>query len=169
MSLIAPHGYPAILRTYGCILGYVEDKPAWEAEILRLFPLPRPLPYAYGPAEITRIRAHRLVGECFVEALAKCLERGVPPERLSYGGIYAWRAQRAGAKLSTHSWGIALDLDPVGNPLGEPWDGGERRHPTRGTFMLHPTIVEVFETLGFTWGGRWTRPDVMHLQACSGY
>lgn len=167
--MVAPHGYPAILRTYGCILGYVEAKPAWEAEVLRSYPLPHPIPYAYGDADITKIRAHKLVGDLFVELIAKSLERGVPKERLHYGGCYAWRAQRAAAKLSTHSWGIAVDLEPAANPMGRKYDGGETRDPETGLFMMHPTVLEIVDELGLVSGAHWNRPDAMHVQACSGY
>lgn len=157
-----PHGLPQILARYGNPFHVADDKPAWEATILATRDLPRPLPYAYGPSTIRRIRAHRLVVDLFVELVTRALERGVPPDRLTYGGCYCWRPVRGGTRLSLHTWGVAIDLDPARNPPGQGWDGG-------GT-MLHPLVVEEADRLGLVWGGRWTsRPDCMHLQAADGY
>src|ERR1041385_8228186 len=116
MGLTFPNGLPGIIQAYGSPLPYVEHKPVWEASILVTRMLPFALPYAYGPTTVRSIRAHKLVIDQFVEALTKCRERGVPAERLVYGGAYCWRAMRGGTKLSTHTWGIALDLDPGNNP-----------------------------------------------------
>jgi len=156
-----PHGLPQILAVYGNPWDFVNDKPAWEERILETVPLHTPLPYAYGPQEVGRIRGHRLVVRDVADALQACLDRGVPRERLAYGGMYCWRPQRGHLALSTHTWGIAVDLDPGRNPLGKPWDGG--------TTMMHPLVVEEFERRGFVWGGRWGRPDCQHFQACDGY
>lgn len=163
--MIFPHGLPAIVHTYGNPLNYLDDKRAWETKTLLTRPLPCALPYAYArEVEVARITAHRLIVDRFVEALAACLSRGVPPERLVYGGCYSWRAQRGASKLSLHTWGIAIDLCPATNPWRTAWDALDPA--TR----LHPTIIEVFESLGFTWGGRWaSAPDPMHFQAASGY
>jgi len=156
-----PHGLPNICRVYGNPFNYVDRKDAWESQILKVVPLKHRLPYAYGPSDVYRIRGHHLVVDEMADALMECLDKGVPAERLAYGGIYCWRAQRGYSQLSTHTWGIAIDLDPANNPLGKPWDGGDR--------MIHPTIVSVFEGRGFTWGGKWGRPDVMHFAACAAY
>ena len=156
-----PHGLPAICRAYGTPFNYVDDKPAWEAQILQTVKLSRLLPYAYGPAEVTRIRGHNLVVGEIADALMECLDKGVPPERLAYGGIYCWRAQRGHTQLSTHTWGIAIDIDPANNPLGKAWDGGER--------MMHPSVIDVFRRRGFVWGGEWGRPDAQHFKAAAGY
>lgn len=158
---IAPHGAPAIIRTYGNPLDYVESKPAWEHLALEVRPLPFLLPYAYGPALISRVRAHRLIVDRLRDLLVTCADRGVQLDRMAYGGCYMYRAQRLAAKLSTHAWGIALDLDPANNELGIPWDGGK--------IMLSSLIVETFEEAGWTWGGRWERPDCMHMQFAAGY
>jgi len=76
----------------------------------------------------------------------------------TYGGCFNFRAKRSSSKLSTHSWGIALDLNPETNGMGREGD-------------MAPGIVEVFESFGFTWGGRWSGAgkDPMHFQFCSGY
>ena len=160
MSMIAPNGRPAVIRTFGNPIEYVENKEAWERLILTAVPLRYPLPYAYGSATITLARGHRLVIGLIVEALARCHEAGVADDRLLYGGIYCWRAIRGFSSLSMHTWGIAIDLAPQLNPLGTPWrDDG---------VMLPSIVIAIFEDLGFTWGGRWSRPDPQHFQFASG-
>ena len=160
MPLIAPHGRPAVIRTFGNPLEYVQNKEAWEELILEQYGLRYPLPYAYGSVTIRAVRAHKLVIGLMTEALTKCHEAGVPDDRLPYGGIYCWRAVRGQAVLSMHTWAIAVDLAPATNPLGAVWrDDG---------VMMPPKVIEVFEGLGFTWGGRWDRPDPQHFQFCSG-
>ncbi len=70
----------------------------------------------------------------------------------SYGGCWNYREIRGGQDLSVHSWGAAIDLMTATNALGEygdmPW-----------------VVVEAFEFFGFTWGGRWGRPDFQHFQS----
>ena len=156
-----PHGIQALIAAYGTPWPYVDHKRDWEDLILVGRRFPRALPYAYGKIEVQTFRAHRKVADVFVEAFAKCLEAGVPPTRLVFGGIYCWRPQVGGIKLSTHTWGIALDVDPARNPRGKAWEDDGR--------MLHPTIVQVFTGLGFTWGNDFRTPDPMHWQAVSGY
>ena len=53
--------------------------------------------------------------------------------------------------LSLHAWGLALDINPDENPYGV-------------ESTLNPKLVEIFETYGFEWGGRWKTPDPMHFQ-----
>jgi len=159
--MIYPHGLSAILSTYGNPFAYVDDKAAWESQVLVTRPLRYRLPYAYrADVEIGQIRAHRLIVDVLVELLAKAVETGVPRDRLSYGGCYCWRPIRGGRTLSTHTWGMAVDLDPLRNPLGEP------HRPDTG---LPLAVVELFTAAGWTWGGAWSRPDAQHFQAAGGY
>lgn len=58
--------------------------------------------------------------------------------------------------LSTHSWGIACDINWARNPVGKVGD-------------LDPQIVAAFERHGFQWGGRWRTRDDMHFQLASGF
>jgi len=156
--MVFPSGLPAIKSVYGDPLPYLNDKPIWEAMILETRPLRTPLPYAYADAMVTQVRAHKLVVDAIVQCLMTCVDLGVPLEYLRYGGCYCWRAMRGvdPLRLSTHAFGIAVDLDPMRNPMGSPG-------------VLPPVVVDTFEGAGFTWGGRWQRPDPMHAQAASGY
>ena len=72
------------------------------------------------------------------------------------GGIYNWRKIRGGDYLSTHSWGIAIDLNPH---LG-PWD--YPKYKAGDYNNLQPVfITEAFEKRGFL-NLKW---DTMHFQA----
>lgn len=155
-------GFRGIVETFGDPRPFVEHPASWEVETLALRTLPFGLPYAGLPGTmIRRIRAHKLVVDLFVEALAEAWERVRDPQRLTFGGIYAFRPQRGGATLSTHTWGIAIDIDPERNPRGRKYDGGEK--------MLHPAIVESFCSRGFVWGETFKVKDCMHLQLARGY
>lgn len=71
----------------------------------------------------------------------------------SFGGCYSPRTiiSGPGARLSHHAYGIAVDLNVAENGYG--------RQP-----RLDQRIVEIFESQGFTWGGRWLVPDGMHFE-----
>ncbi|MGQ0670516.1 MAG: M15 family metallopeptidase [Actinomycetota bacterium] len=70
-----------------------------------------------------------------------------------FAGCYSARfANRVPtASISHHTWGIALDINVGGNPLG--------REPTQDL-----RLVEIFEAWGFTWGGDFVIPDGMHFE-----
>jgi hypothetical protein len=157
-----PHGLAEVVATFGDPLEHLNDKAAWEREALVSLHLPRPLVYAYDESRfVTRVRAHRLIAQHLVDTLMACFDAGVPSDRLRYGGCYVWRAMRGASRLSLHTWGIAVDLEPAENPLGKPWrDDGK---------MLHPLIVEVFENHGWYWGNHFrSRADAQHWQWCTG-
>jgi hypothetical protein len=55
---------------------------------------------------------------------------------------------------SNHSWGLAVDINSVTNPM-------------QSTFKsnMPPKMVRMWEACGFYWGGRYTdRPDAMHFE-----
>jgi hypothetical protein len=158
-----PKGLQQVLDIFGDPRPYIQNKAGWERKILRIKKLPHPIPYAGDPnLKITRIRSHVLLIDNFVEAIEECLDLGVSPERLTYGGIYNYRLKRASSRISTHTWGIAIDIDPARNPMNKMWEGCK-------SDMMCPLIIKVFKSKGFRWGGRWKRPDCMHFQYCSGY
>ena len=87
------------------------------------------LPYSMRVAwdrkkKIKRFQCHKLVAQSFLnvfnELLAhygynRLVELGID----LYGGCFNYREMRGGTKLSTHAWGIAIDLDPDRNLLHE--------------------------------------------------
>lgn len=103
--------------------------------------------------------------QCFHDDLAPVLEevmkeikaRGLDGE-IKQVGTWSLRHKMHDPKrgLSTHCWGIAIDLNWATNAPG-----------TRGD--MDPGIIEVFERFGFEWGGRWSYRDCMHFQYATGY
>ena len=155
-----PSSTQELVRRFGDPMHYLENKRTWEGR-MAIAALKTSLPYAYstdGVASqtISSVRGHEDIVTELADLLQACLDDGVPPSRMPYGGCYVFRARRGGTRLSLHTWGLALDLDPAKNPLGEPWaDDG---------IMLDSRIVSRFEGAGWIWGGRWHHPDPMHLQ-----
>ena len=136
---------------------------AYEKENLVWLPAPYPLflPWRLKKA-CNWIYAHRLVAESLIEALEEIYnyrgENYLATNKFDrYGGMYHFRKMITYPALSTHSWGIAIDLNPElapygGDPSGQP-----------------EFIVEAFKKRGWNWGGDWKTPDGMHFQACIGY
>jgi D-alanyl-D-alanine carboxypeptidase len=69
------------------------------------------------------------------------------------GGCWNPRVARviAGGTLSSHSWGMAIDINVAANPLGSP--------PHQD-----PRLVSIMAAHGFAWGGRFLRPDGAHFE-----
>jgi hypothetical protein len=70
-----------------------------------------------------------------------------------YGGCYSARfvSTSSAQRLSHHTWGIAIDINVAENAFGTKPDQDDR-------------VVRIFESHGFTWGGRWLIPDGMHFE-----
>jgi hypothetical protein len=79
-----------------------------------------------------------------------------------------------GTRWSLHSYGAAIDLNPVMNPYVSPSMQSPIIMPAEGSYwinrahvrpgMVEP-IVPIFERYGWEWGGRWNDPvDWMHFQ-----
>lgn len=103
------------------------------------------------------VTCHRLVLEMLAGAMSQLAEEGLghlvdPGE---YAGCWNPRFIRtvAGtpAGISRHSWGAALDINAVSNPLGS--SGSQ-----------DPRLVEIMAEWGFIWGGDWGVPDAMHFE-----
>lgn len=69
-------------------------------------------------------------------------------------------------RYSLHSYGVAIDLDPVENPYtdGDPYSGKMKPH--------HVKAVLAIKNAGgrsiWSWGGNWRKPDRMHFQLDQG-
>jgi hypothetical protein len=79
------------------------------------------------------------------------------------GGTFVWRPIAGTRRLSPHSWGIAIDLNPR---RGAYWRSrkiaGPQVEELRRRYPL--PIVAVFEKHGFIWGGKWSHFDLMHFE-----
>ena len=85
-------------------------------------------------------------------AMQELVDRGLAHlvDADDYGGCWAPRTQGSAA-LSSHAWGIAVDLNVAGNHYGA--------EPT-----MPEEIIQVMAAHGFTWGGDWPVPDGMHFE-----
>lgn len=71
-------------------------------------------------------------------------------------GTYAWREKNGSSTggLSTHSFGITIDINPDTNP-----------YHTSDAHDIPPQVAEIFKKNGFAWGGDWQpKHDWMHFQ-----
>jgi hypothetical protein len=131
---------------------------------LTVFNLPFPMRLGWRSDQwVQKAMLHNKVGLAVVDGLEEMghyisgdpayLDRN---ELNLWWGAFNFRLKRGYNSLSTHSWGIAFDINKHLGELGEP--------PS-----MPEWIVDIFEKRGFVWGGRWDRPDGMHFQACKGY
>ena len=81
---------------------------------------------------------------------------------------FNYRYVRNTSRLSTHSWGRALDI----NPLLNPYFPGDKVFPAGatyeteipGTILADSILVIYFKKMGWSWGGDWIdEPDYQHF------
>jgi D-alanyl-D-alanine carboxypeptidase-like protein len=128
-------------------------KPGDEKNIV-LFDLPYPL--KYDGVTVTRSRCHKLMVPVFKAVLSELKARGLEKYVQNYGGIYNHRPIDDSTKLSTHSWGIAIDVEP-------------QKYPAGSTARIQAEVIEVFARYGFVYGGDFPTPDPMHFQYATDY
>jgi hypothetical protein len=160
--LVAPHGLDEIITAFGDIYEYIgtdgQLEARWQVDVLERVTLPFPLRLSWDLSRtITQMTCHRRMTRGFAAAFACIQERGLQSRITSLGGCFAFRPQRTGKKLSVHSWGIAIDLNPETNPQGSAGD-------------MDAGLIEIFREIGFEWGGDWQGKtcDPMHFQFCTG-
>jgi hypothetical protein len=109
------------------------------------------------------IRVHELVAPALQRVNAKLgplLERQPAwrPLFAKPGGGFVYREIAGTDRLSGHAFGIAVDLDPSHGAYHR-WDDGSRWRNE-----VPQEIVDIFESEGFIWGGRWYHYDTMHFE-----
>jgi hypothetical protein len=78
-----------------------------------------------------------------------------------FGGTLAWRNIAATSRLSVHSFGAAIDL----NPHLAYWLTERHHEKVPPQVLAFPQeIVAAFEAEGFVWGGKWAAFDLMHFE-----
>ncbi len=156
----APVGIVEIKALYGDPILLMRDdgtpSPIWESRMVKVA-LPRPLPLGWQmDVMVSSARVNQAIAAECASLFTALKASGAWDHIVTFDGAYAWRSQRGSAKLSMHSFGGALDFNAATNRLGERGD-------------MHPLIVDVFDSQGWEWGGRWRRPDPMHVQFARDY
>ena len=76
-------------------------------------------------------------------------------------GVTNWRKISNTNRLSTHSFGIAIDINIKKSDYWE-WQKQDGKLKYKNKIPLE--IVKIFEKHGFIWGGRWYHYDTMHFE-----
>ena len=103
-----------------------------------------------------------LVGQELVALLKE--NPGLKGAVFPLGGTYNRRAIAGTKRLSPHSWGMAIDLNPQ---RGAYWLWAKGKGAAAaGKPLAGPPyeIVQIFEKHGFIWGGKWSHYDTMHFE-----
>jgi hypothetical protein len=156
-----PSGWDGIVKLYGDIRQYIKEDgtldPSWESKHLAYVSIPWRMVLAWNTSiRVRRIRCHVEIQELLQHIVHVLDAKGLGAELSHFGGCFNFRPQRGSHKLSLHSWGVAVDWNPATNRMG-----------TKGN--MNPAIVREFDRHGWTWGGRFSRPDGMHFQFAKGY
>lgn len=155
----------AKIAFYGDPRGANGESPTWRKRVeTRIIP---PWQMSYAGKPIKSIAIHAKCAKALSEALAairaRFSDRDIARYHLyEFGGTFAYRLIRGSAtNLSNHSWGIAIDLAPSLNELGDVRFGDEPNEFPLG-------VVKCFADVGARWGGNYHgRRDPMHFEFVS--
>lgn len=103
---------------------------------------------------VTHIACNRDMHGPLMNALASLAHLGLGGLLKTFDGAFDVRPVRGMAAMSTHAYGLGIDLNAADNPLGA----------TKGGFYEMPEFVKCFTEQGFDWGGNFhARKDPMHF------
>lgn len=149
----------------------------WERENIVYITPPFRMTYAGKP--VKKIRVHKHCAASLLRIFHKLLDSATLIDRNNpqavldkagvsiFGGVVMYRLMRGGNRLSMHSYGCAIDLDPARNGM----------YDKTPNFANHPWVLAAFRQEGWTWGGDWNgngssaderSADGMHWQATKG-
>ena len=126
------------------------------------------LPYQmyYDGKIVTKISCHKLVADkllaIFNDILEFYGEDAICDLKIDdYGGCFNYRLMRGGTKLSVHSWGCAIDLNPSRNLLKE------TSKTARFARIEYKPMIDIFYKHGFVSLGREKNFDWMHFEVAN--
>jgi hypothetical protein len=159
---IKPFSVPQIIDVFSSFMsgpakkkGFIEIAPPWVKDNIVELPVP-----ALEPLGFKTIQVHHLAAQHFHDVFAEIDRQGLNDDLLTCGGTFVPRhiSQNVLKPLSSHSWGIAIDLNVAWNGYGKV----PARIDEQGTVRR---IVPIFNAHGFAWGGHFsTDPDGMHFE-----
>lgn len=139
--------------------------PSQSGSYLAFAKIPFPLVIAWDHSQtVSRIRCHKLE-VANVEAIFNDILKAYGQEKIKalginlFGGCFNYRAMRGGSSWSRHSWGTAIDLDPVRNQLHE------TKKTARFARREYKEMIDIFEEHGWLSLGRLRNYDWMHFEA----
>lgn len=136
--------------------GQFEPVPAFLKELVWIPASDLPGFPPYGDQQVKKIRLHRKVAPVFKATWAVLYDLGLHTRLRVYSGATVFRHMLWDYKnpVSLHAYGVAIDFDA-------PWNGYDLP-PAK--IQMDMDVVEVFERLGWHWGGWWDPTDAMHFQ-----
>lgn len=151
--LDVPNGIKAIKETFGTIAydnvggGNIVITNGWEKDNI-----------IYADLPVVGLHAiHKKLKIIFENILHEIKSKGLDREIKQFGTWCPRHKMHDKTKgLSTHTWGIACDINWATNMPGMIGD-------------IDRDIVAIFEKYGFEWGGRWNYKDFMHFQYVNAY
>lgn len=179
--MTTPKGYNEIVNLFGNPIN--KDKTlnkTWERNNIISVAVPIPFKMTYNGQLVTHIKIHQKLKSILTETLqdlwntARIQVKKTKGYTLTtseynkftqdlldkigmsiFSGSYSFRIKRGSTHISTHAFGIAIDLNAAQNPMG----GSKTTFPA--------WAVKVWTKHGWTWGK--TFNDPMHFQFASGY
>lgn len=145
---------------------------------VRIYPLLKEV-YGSNKSQIQSNLAKVSIGYKFVEfnnknnaseALKSVMKELLPLSRQShkvYGvsfpssGTYNYRLIGGTNRLSSHAFGIAIDMN---NSKYDYWRYATREEGQKRLEAYPKEVVRIFEKYGFIWGGKWGNFDIMHYE-----
>ena len=94
------------------------------------------------------------------KAFKNLIDTGHISELKVWSGCFNIRNKRGARSLSLHSWGIAIDMNPLDNQFKKT----RAQMIAAGKTPFTDGFVKCFKDAGFDWGGDWRTPDLMHFQ-----
>ena len=131
---------------------------------LTVIKLPYPMCLSWDMnTKVTKMSCHKLVADKFTSVFNdllshygndKIVELGID----RFGGCFNFRKMRGGSDFSRHSWGVAIDLDPVRNKLKETSRTARFARPE------YKPMIDIFYKHGFISLGIEKNYDWMHFE-----
>ncbi|WP_175597229.1 M15 family metallopeptidase [Peristeroidobacter soli] len=134
--------------------GFIDIEPEWIRENTELIPVP-----ALAQLDFPNIRVHKKAARHFAAVFDEIAKAGLSDLLLSCAGTFVPRhiSRDLDKPLSSHSWGVAIDLNAE-------WNGYGQRPAARNTPGSLQDVAPIFATYGFAWGGHFGTPDGMHFE-----
>lgn len=138
----------------------LKDRADFERKYMTLWTYPADIAEAI-PCLGTALYCNKGIVEPLERTYRDLIAKGLHTEIYSNDQCFCIRAIRGvPGRLSTHSWGMAIDLNPADNPLGLSRAEAEKK----GLTPFTEPFIQVWRNNGWLCGADFTRKDLMHFE-----